>query len=251
MNSLNCAIAASITMLISSAAHAAPTWQYDTLSLTLDSRSSDAPALSLISQSATATVLSFDSLSDSTFRHASLDNLPGYRDTDWPFANHTHMFEWEDFSVSTAAGYRVTGVTVDVTVKGDLRPAAPNGEALNQFSLWVSLVDGNDVVNWNSGVFNNLNGTQATVGELDGVQGSDLDLRLDARLTTSALAALGYNALSNTYWFASESYANIGAENITLTFHTAPVPEPQTYLMLGAGLALVAGFARRQRNRRA
>lgn len=49
-----------------------------------------------------------------------------------------------------------------------------------------------------------------------------------------------------TFGLGSYENGNIEAEKFTLTFQTAPVPEPSTWLMLGAGLALMGTAAARK-----
>lgn len=247
MKALPSVIAASIAMLTIPAAHADSAWNFGTISLTNDQIWTGEPKLSLVSQSATQTVVSFDSLSKASKAYASFDNDTSYRE-DQVGVSKDWMLEFEQYSVRAADGYRVSSVTVDVGVKGELRPGAPNGEASNSLSMTLFFNNGGNVKGLDLNGFDNLNGSASAVRNVSLADGTNFSVYMETDIWTAATAALHMNQYNGMWYLDQPSYSNIWADSIKMTFNTAavtsPVPEPDAYTMMIAGIAVVGGMAR-------
>ena len=129
------ALAAAVALLTASAAQADQTWQFDHMSLTniypTDSQ------VALVSQSATATVISLTSYAAAT-RAFAVEAHAGIV-SDWIPESSMIDFGYGDFGVTVANGYRITGITFDLDIKGDLRPGQPNGETHNAMQSTVQV----------------------------------------------------------------------------------------------------------------
>ncbi len=235
------ALAAAICLLATSSAQADQTWQFDYMSLTSVYPSEN--QLTLLSQSKNATVVSLTSFADLTKTYAvevtsgsGGSSIPDTWYGDTAFFKHL---------VTVADGYRITGVTLDLDIKGDLRPGEPNGVTHN--TMRSSMVVWEDNIRASTPQIDDLNGTVHQSVALSGLNYVDA-FELDVQSSISNYAAAGYFYIDDAgvFTFNDASYAGIWAENATLTFHTAPVPEPTTYVMLIGGLA-VLGFATRRR----
>ncbi len=247
------AAVAAVTLFAGASAQAA-TWQFDAFTLSDRSSISD-PAVTVVSQSATQTVLTLDSLSARSSGYASIDNYQQPIEGAWGYpVEHVMMVDTEDYDISVRDGYKITGVTVDLVVKGDMRPGQPNGVTTNKFSFDINFGKEGDWTTWQGaslGGIENLNGTSGLNTSFDNLSlTGNFMLNASPYEWTGALAARRYSEIANMLFFVEESYSNVWADEIKLTFHTAAVsavPEPGTYLMLGAGLALMGGMARRRR----
>ena len=81
--------------------------------------------------------------------------------------------------------------------------------------------------------------------ELDRITGTVLSSFDLSSVTTQAIEGVTVDEKGTIYLVAEDS----GTANSRLFVLTAPVPEPETYAMLLAGLGLVAGVARRKQSR--
>lgn len=143
---------------------------------------------------------------------------------------------WQNFyDITVRDGYRITGMTVTGTFHGALA-----GSADNDIGLTLLAWPPGSEPTWS---------TFAGASGLDGVRGWSI--------TTGATALdgtvlLGFLGSASTYaastwqpdsgtWLGSS--ARIDARDLVLTIDVAPVPEPQTWLMLLVGIA-VAAFCR-------
>ena len=81
--------------------------------------------------------------------------------------------------------------------------------------------------------------------ELDRITGTVLSSFDLSSVTTQAIEGVTVDEKGTIYLVAEDS----GTANSRLFVLTAPVPEPETYAMLLAGLGLVAGVARRKQGR--
>jgi len=131
---------------------------------------------------------------------------------------------------SSEADFRLRwGISGGVKVLGGNRVNLGRADEINLFDASGALVD------------------RLRYGDID-FPGSPRTLNISGRPAT--LAALGAN--DPTQWVLSSvgdgagSYLSLDAAFIGNP-GIAPVPEPQTYALMAAGLALVAGFARRTR----
>ncbi|GGX79719.1 hypothetical protein GCM10007386_08190 [Pseudoduganella dura] len=221
---------------------AADVWQFDHLAFTLTDRFYTADhvpsSVSLVSQSESATVVSLTGLATASGSYPALDN---YATGAWGTGISRQNFDGERYRVGVDDGYRVTGVTVQVTFAGDLRPGAGGGSAYNELRVITALGEPGESAVYRQ-TATNLDGKLTKVLEIDSLAlAGDFGFQVDTFIETYAGATRnGWGSL------VAESYANIQAENIQFTFHTSPVPEPETCLMLGAGLALLGGLARRR-----
>ncbi len=195
-------ILATAAVLASPAASAADTWQFGDWLVT--SQTAD-QSISLVSQSASATVISLDSFAAATAGQAGDASIY--------------------FDVTIPEGVVATGFTMTAYL---------NGTGSNSFSV---VADVNEVDMYNAGNLHapyNLDGTFIATGSIVPVFAAPETFDLKGHVRFS---------------LGSYEYGDIGAEKFTLTFQTAPVPEPQTWLMLGGGLALMGAAAARKRRR--
>jgi hypothetical protein len=150
--------------------------------------------------------------------------------------------DWALLGLDVHAGYRVTGLTVTGTAFGEYAPGElpdfPPGRAANYASFHMTLWAPGPQSYWNQ--YDNFNGEHA------------LDVGTGA-LSLTAPAQLGLSgALSVEAWGVegdgayAGSFASAQLRDLVLHVEVAPVPEPATYAMLLAGLALVGRAVRRR-----
>lgn len=90
-------------------------------------------------------------------------------------------------------------------------------------------------------VIGGFTGTYNAYDSGGGLLGS---LFVDASATGDQLGSYGFSgSVKSIQWSGSPGFAQIS----TVNFTAAPVPEPETYAMMLAGLALLAGLSRRGR----
>lgn len=224
-------LAATIALLAASSAQAVETWQFDHVTF----KGQDSSALTLLSQSATATVVSMTSMAYATTLFEASSLAPEFKQ------GVVH----EAYEVDVGDGYRVTGVTLQVDLQGKLEAAAPNGYAYNRLLPYFSTVGGGLDHSWYMLEVERLNGVYTSSAPLPQFDSENFTLNLDMRI--GAVTEGAYELGPDGRIYTAPSYANIWADNITFTIHTAPVPEPSTYLMLGAGLALLGALGRYKR----
>ncbi|WP_255755538.1 PEP-CTERM sorting domain-containing protein [Massilia sp. erpn] len=162
---------------------------------------------------------------------------------------------WQYYNVNTHAGYRITGFTISAKLNG---------------SLFAGEYEGSRGVAENSGGFeftayqggSTLLTRRWTQMQLQGVEthqvSGQANLPSSFSLDVGAWQAARAEGVSFPYCSPFDCYDRWGAyssaslkvSDLTLTVHTAPVPEPETYAMLLGGLALT-GFLARRRQRKA
>lgn len=91
-------------------------------------------------------------------------------------------------------------------------------------------------------------GTYLTVGQ--GAPGSGFTVSLPINGSLSGLGVASYQstfslAPGGSYWFQLSGYGEAASYTVTL----APVPEPETYALLLAGLGLMGAVARRRQSK--
>ncbi|ATQ78548.1 hypothetical protein CR152_31555 [Massilia violaceinigra] len=154
------------------------------------------------------------------------------------------------FEVTVHAGYRVTGFSFSGTFAGVLDVAPnPNGTPGNGFAF----NSGNIEFSAGSrphGVFYGEH-TQR-VDMLDGalpftMSSGQLSLTTDFNLSLQGLILVSaYPTVTSQYPSGIDSFASLRVVNPVFTIYTMAVPEPETYGMLLAGIAVI-GLVRRRR----
>lgn len=226
-------------------ASAIPDVHTSTLNLTSISDYSNSTALTVLSDQGGATKVT-------TAAWRTMRNI----ETDGGFANY------DDYRMSMtfapAAGYVITGYSISAYASGILKPAVRPPEANGSWKPGVAenrssiyLPDGRSGLTFKE--FDDI--TTPTLLEF-GVQGLSIDRATEFHFETaiSANAAFGNWWDNPDGWNPTEhrvgSYAQIAFKDPTLTIYTAlaPVPEPETWAMLLAGIVLV-GVAKRRNKR--
>ena len=153
------------------------------------------------------------------------------------------------YQLSTRDGYHISMITLNLTFSGQLQqaqsPIDPPGQALNYTQNGMQLSNGGAVVQSDGRRIDNLNGTQElqlTFSELAWAHMVGLDLQSQVWMGAQGIPPNGILP-------GLPSFASMNMTDAVLTIHTAisPAPEPGTYAMLLAGLALVGVAARRRR----
>lgn len=213
------------TLLMAGAAHAAA---IDTHAFTLGSVPFDSFAdIALISDDTGAARFSLDGLARGL--QSSIDS------TGEPWANADSP--WQNFyDITVKDGYRVTGITVTGTFNGRLAPVA-GGRADNDIGLaFLAWPPGNAPVWSTSARATGLNGQQSwTIGT--GTTALDGNFLLSFLGSASTYAA---SIPEQGDWLGSA--ASVGAQDLVLTVNVAPVPEPQTWLMLLVGIVAAGAW---------
>lgn len=207
----------------------------DTRAFTLDSGDSSG-AVTLLSDSASRATFSLDGLMRDMRSSVDSAGVPS-ASADSPVQ--------AGYDIGVKNGYRITGLTISGTFSGSLAPAdggaAGNDIGLSfvawppgQMPLWSSYARAVDLDGERA--FSVTLGAAALRGEfLLGVLGS---------ATTSADSALFHDdATGSDSWLGSAAHVRVG--NLVLTVDVAPVPEPQTWLMLLGGMAAIGTWRRR------
>lgn len=153
-------------------------------------------------------------------------------------------------------GYRITSLTLSATLSGSLFVTPVEdcwgcsidipGSATNYGRLYLSVGIGD---NWNRlpvGAVDNVNGSQAF--GMTGTTDLDGDFALNIESHLAAQAQNTVQIIGGMDWWDYKyypSYASAQLSDFVLTVQVAAVPEPETYAMLLAGLALLGVTARR------
>ena len=207
------------TLLTAGTLHAAA---IDTRAFTLDGAPSYPFAeITLLSDTAAGASFALDGLAQSL--HSSVDStgLP-WATADTPWLNF--------YDITVKDGYRITGMTVMGTFQGALA-----GEANNEIAVAFLAWPPGSEPTWS---------TAARATGLDGVQGWSIGTgatSLDGTVLLGFLGSASSDATSvwqpdTGTWLGAS--ADIGVRDLVLTVDIAPVPEPQAWLMLLAGIAV-------------
>jgi len=208
------------SLLTAATAHAAA---IDTRAFTLDGAPSYPFAdITLISDTVVGASFALDGLAQGL--HSNVDSTgEAWATADTPWQNF--------YNISVKAGYRITGMTVTGTFDGALAGDADNEIAL-AFLAWPP---GSEPT-WSP--FARVTGLDGTHGWSIGTGAMSLDsaVLLGFLGSASTYAASAWQPDTGT-WLGSS--AHIGARDVVLTVDIAPVPAPQSWLMLLAGIVVV------------
>ncbi|MEN9866219.1 MAG: hypothetical protein RL748_1809 [Pseudomonadota bacterium] len=178
-------------------------------------------------------------------------SLNSYGAASWWETNYgqTGDYVQEYFTIGLHAGHRLTGFSITGQFNGQTYVYSDNndGSATNSLGVYASITAepyGQSYVNINRTI-NNLNGQQ---NMYLGASGLDLTgnkvLQLNAAITVIAVPTTVCN---DGGCRQENSFSSIRLNNPVLTLNTQPVPEPETYAMMGIGLLLLGVVARRRK----
>lgn len=154
------------------------------------------------------------------------------------------------YQVTARDGYRISLITLNLTLGGQLQqaqsPLDPPGQVLNATQNSMQLTNAGSVVQSDGRRIDNLNGTeQVQLAFWDLAWAQSVGLELQSQVWMGAQGIPPNGLLPGI-----PSFASMNVTDAVLTIYTAPVaavPEPGTYTMLLAGLALVGVAARRRK----
>ena len=153
------------------------------------------------------------------------------------------------YQLSTRDGYHISMITLNLTFSGQLQqaesPIDPPGYASNYTLDGMQLTNGGAVVLSDGRRIDNLNGSQQVQMTF-----SDLAWAQTVGLALQSQVWMGAQGIPpNGLLPGLPSFASMNITDAVLTIYTgvSPVPEPGTYAMLLAGMALVGVAARRRR----
>ena len=151
---------------------------------------------------------------------------------------HQHTVSLTDLGVGRASDLRVL-MNINEANGGDKMPITINSLRLTAYDSAGNAVFSADLVN----------GAPITLDQFRPAQGSQSDYAfgLDADAAARLQAAINQNANLRLGLSASLGNVNGGPERFMYGAATQPVPEPTTMVLLGTGLAGIAGVVRRRK----
>jgi hypothetical protein len=197
----------------------------------------------------------------STSNNASTFAFPSFTEAlNFPLANYSNgNLHDGTFTLNVHNGFQITGIKFSGTLTGQLQAArVPTGDyyygqdgvASNHSQMWMTVgtsLYGNDL-GQRSVTYDSTNGSREfslSMNRLELTGQKNLELTVVG--STWAENSFWTYAYGDSYFSGGDfSYASFSVLNPTLTFYTAPVPEPETYAMMLAGLAGLGLMARRR-----
>lgn len=243
--------------------------------------------IALLALSFTLVGISFEALSQTSFfddfnRPDSQTVGNGWLDAPDIFGNHLSIMNSQLTTVQSFTGiYRPFSFSSPVSISATLAETSGFGGLLNRYNAQIGILndgtrDGGYRVsfyrgdqNFNDSAITLLDGANTIASFTPTIQfGHQIDVRLDFGVDGSVLGSIGQNSQSESFSFGPHSVLSSGG-NVLIglggadgrgtsnpTQHrvdnfqiASPIPEPETYAMLLAGLG-VLGFAARRRQRK-
>jgi hypothetical protein len=161
-------------------------------------------------------------------------------------------WEYALFDFNVRDGYRITSMTFTGTLTGELEVGVPpfggtTGEANNQYTLNWGFSQGDQSIPMGQQTVKDLNGDQQLQLNANLPFTGNFQMYISSEGSLSAQSGVSYwydgdDAEGFNYY---DSHASLNWHDAVLTVQVSPVPEPSTWGMLLAGVALLGVAARR------